>query len=349
MTTGKKYNSSGAFQYDLFRGQAADADGVPITRFKDLVLRNSGGDFYSTMLRDAFLQSLVMPVYDVLQAYRPCILFIDGEYWGLHNIRERYSEAYFAQHFHVKEKSLAILKYFGTDPDIVAGTEQDKQDFLDLGTYAAEHDLSVQAHYDYVAQRVDLDGLARYFAIQMYFDNDDFLANNVRVWRAKDPKSPYGDGKWRFALYDLDLAMLTEPTMDTPARVMDDDPKLPHYAYVDIFRELMRNDSFKALFLKTMYAFLDTVFEPEAACALLDDMVAAIEPEMREHCARWSLERGFIGKILERFGGSKTEDLYAKWQEAVTELRARVEARPQEMRDWLDDTFGADALKAENS
>ncbi|MCA9947681.1 MAG: CotH kinase family protein, partial [Anaerolineales bacterium] len=68
-------------EYDLFPGWKND-------EFERLILRNSGQDIYATMFRDAMAQSLVSHLSFDTQPYRPAIVFLNGEYWGVHNVRE---------------------------------------------------------------------------------------------------------------------------------------------------------------------------------------------------------------------------------------------------------------------
>jgi hypothetical protein len=72
---------------------------LPYREYNRLILRNSGQDFFSrsTMFRDGFMQTLVRDLNLDTQAYRPSVVFINGEYWGIMNIRERYDEDYLAR------------------------------------------------------------------------------------------------------------------------------------------------------------------------------------------------------------------------------------------------------------
>ena len=44
------------------------------------------------------------------QAFRPSILFINGEYWGIHNIREKLNEHYIASHYKIDPNSVNLIK-----------------------------------------------------------------------------------------------------------------------------------------------------------------------------------------------------------------------------------------------
>ena len=67
---------------------------LPITEFKSIVLRISGEDWFGNLFRDAMMQSLVKDRDMDIQAYRPAVIYINGEYWGIQNIREKMNEEY---------------------------------------------------------------------------------------------------------------------------------------------------------------------------------------------------------------------------------------------------------------
>jgi hypothetical protein len=64
----------------------------PVNQFKRFILRNSGNDWDMSVFRDAFMQHLAKNLHVDIQYYRPAILFINGEYWGIHNVRDRYNQ-----------------------------------------------------------------------------------------------------------------------------------------------------------------------------------------------------------------------------------------------------------------
>jgi hypothetical protein len=70
-----------------------------IGRFDTFLLRNGGNDWGNSLFRDALVTSLAAPTGLDLQASRPAAVFISGEYWGIHNLRDRIDEGYFFYHY----------------------------------------------------------------------------------------------------------------------------------------------------------------------------------------------------------------------------------------------------------
>ena len=89
------YDDVNRFEYNIFPG-LKDKNGKDITSFQRLILRNSGSDWLGTMFKDSVLQKMVSHLNGDIQAYRPSVVFIDGEFWGMYNIRERYDTRYYA-------------------------------------------------------------------------------------------------------------------------------------------------------------------------------------------------------------------------------------------------------------
>ena len=86
-----------------------------IDHFESFVLRSSGDDQVYTMFRDALSQMVLVEYMDVdIQAYRPAVLFLNGQYWGIHNIREKINEHYVAGNFGVDPDEVNLLEGNGS-------------------------------------------------------------------------------------------------------------------------------------------------------------------------------------------------------------------------------------------
>jgi hypothetical protein len=180
------------------------------------MLRTSGAkDTLLTMLRDVFGQSLVEDRAAAIQRGEPCALFLNGEYWGLYNLQERYSAAYFEEHYGIPEDNLVVLKDSRiedvTTTRVTVGLETDLKLYEDLLSYAQEADLSEETAYEKLSEMMDIQSFIDYFAAEMYIGNTDWPVNNVCIFRSRESggtsvheESSYEDGRWRWALYDTD-------------------------------------------------------------------------------------------------------------------------------------------------
>jgi len=276
----------------------------PLSSFRRLILRNSGGfnDWEFTYYRDAFIQSLVAPLPLETQAYRPAIHFVNGEYWGIINIRERQDRHYLSSHFDMDPDDVVILTTPLQQPlEVDTGVPEDLDDFLEVVAYAAANDLEEPLHYKWVDERVDLQNLAQYYALQVYVNNKDFPDNNNDLWRKRtdwDPQAPKGhDGRWRWLLYDFDYGF---GGWDFPrtGRALERVVHVPVGSYRrnsvlaspvnQLFRSLTLNSTrFRNQFINQMADQLNSVFVPDRVLALLEQFEEMVAPTRAEHNARW--------------------------------------------------------------
>ncbi|MCY1030760.1 CotH kinase family protein [Corallococcus sp. BB11-1] len=289
--------------------------GSSVTDFTRLLVRASGQDQGQARLRDCALQGLLAQTRLALQACRPTLVFLDGEYWGLHELRERYDEYYLASHHGVDRKKVVILE---RDGELDVGEDGDAQPYLELLDYVRTHDLAVPEHYAHVEARIDVEDFIDYQVAQLYLGNQDWPQNNVKFWRLRTgaPEAPHGkDGRWRWLVYDLDYALRPEPAFDSLGRVLED-PSLESSTV--LLRRLLQSPGFKARFVERFLWHLEHTFAPERVVAYVDAVAEQLAPEMPAHVARWLQPASVEG-----------------WRVNVEELRETARQRPAFMRQYL--------------
>ena len=191
--------------YDLFDGEnISEAEDEPIAKYDSFILRNGGNDSKFSRIRDPLIQGLVWGRNFITQAMTPCLVFIDGEFWGQYEITEKLTDDFIHDHFGIKKKNVVLMK----NEEVEEGTEEDGQEFAALRSWIRETDFSDGEAYRQLGEQVDLDGLAEYITVEFYICNWDFGDNNVACWRARetDPDNEWADGKWRFILYDTEYS-----------------------------------------------------------------------------------------------------------------------------------------------
>ncbi len=284
--------------------------GGPSQAYKRLIVRNSGNDFPTsvwrpdhtsrTMFRDAAIQRIVGHMHFDTQAYRPVILFINGEYWGVHNIRERYDKHYLHRRYGVDEDQLDIL----TGKDEVK--EGDNLHFRETIQYIENHGVVEDHHYQWVMTRMDTENFIDYQIANIFADNTDWPGNNIDFWRLRtatfDPSAPQGhDGRWRWLLFDMDFGFGLVPLGGGPAyahNTLDfatttegsSWPNPPWSTF--LLRSLLENEGFRHQFINRFADQLNTAFLPERTTSIIEEMQAAIAPEMAEHFTRWVYPEG---------------------------------------------------------
>jgi hypothetical protein len=320
------------FAHELFPGLRRRGDGAPLREFKNLRLRNGGNDWEYTLLRDGLAHRLAAPLGFDMLAWRPVAVFLNGEFWGVQDLREQQEAEQLEAHYGVPREDVVLLY---ADGAVEEGMPGDGAPFVALREFARTNDLAVPAHYAHVRAQADLDNFILYHAANVYFANADWPHNNLRVWRdragAPGPAAPPGrDGRWRWLLFDVDLGFghpwsggYGDPTL-AAATAPGGRPGIDAPWSTLLFRALLANPDFRRDFVNTTADLLNSHFREGRARAVLDGMAAELAPVMAEHLRRW------------RTMGGTTNG----WQENLRGLRAFAAQRPVFLRQHLVSHLG---------
>lgn len=186
-----------------------------VSKFDTLILRAAGNDWGQSIFRDAFSTTLGQYIGMDYQSSRPVVVFLTGEYWGIHNVRDRLSEGYFKHHHGLGDMDFTVLEIAGdnqTWPILDTGEPSLLADFEDILDKAYNNQFASPEGLAALAQRIDLDNFTDYQIINIWSGNTDWPGNNVLLWRSvaadnspgADPKN---DGRWRWILKDMDFSL----------------------------------------------------------------------------------------------------------------------------------------------
>jgi len=317
------------FSYSFF-------DNYPLNKFKRIILRNSGNDCVETMFRDAFIYQASKKLYSDIQEYQPTILFVNREYFGLYNIRERFDDKYFEIKYGIEVNDLDFLEKSG---EIKEG---DDQSYNSLIIYLENNSLTVKENYDYISTLIDINNFTDYFITEIFISDIDWPANNTVYWRKKtayDSIAPYGhDGRWRWLLKDLDYSFGYR--WDGLSYEFDDLSYVSNISSTDtnlnkatlIFRSLIKNDFYRNYFINRFSDILNTTYKSNLLISKINEIKEKIAPEMREHIERWSPQN-------EQFLSFHPVYSYYKWESNVDKMRTFAEYRPYWVRNHIQDRF----------
>ena len=270
-----------------------------IDTFKSFILRNSGNDIQYTMMRDAMMQRLVKNFDLDDQAYRPAVVYLNGEYWGLYNIREKLNEDYLASHHGINPKKVDLLQSSesGQDGLIVEG---DSLEYREIINFVSNHDMSVDANYQQIASKMDIENFILYQITEIYIYNRDWPHNNIKYWKAPDQNS-----KWRWMLYDLDFGfgLYDSEGYEFNALKWASEP----YGGLSwpgmLLRHLLENQTFRNRFINRYADALNTNFSETTVIQTIDEMAENIKDELQYHFQKWPRDRS------------------ATWEEDIERLR----------------------------
>lgn len=291
----RDYYGAGELEYPLFGDAGLDS-------YEAFILRCSGQDAFYARFRDVLLTSLVADQTTVaVQKYRPVVLYLNGQFWGVYFIREKANENYVAGNYNANVADVQITYFNGSD----------QSDYTALVNYAATHDLSVQEHYDYVCQRMDVDNYIDFWVAQMYIANMDI--DNIKFF-----KTP--DSKWMWLFYDTDLSF-SSPGYNTVTDYTNPRGTGSGSLSTKLINALLKNQAFREKFLRRFAWQINNIWSTENVTARVDELEALIQPEMQKDCDRWGYS-------------------YSGWQGSVAYLRKFPAERTPRIIVFLRDYFG---------
>ena len=267
--------------YPLFK------DKPDIQNIKSFVLRNSGSDWQYTMIRDALIHTIAKEIGNIdYLSYQPTVAFINGQYYGIYNLREKPNKSYIAANHHVSENALDLLKLNKKKSIALSG---DTQRYAKLMRYAQSHPAQDQQTYAYLSNNIDIDALINYNIVEQYVGNVDWPQNNMKYWRAKN-----SDSRWRWILVDTDMGFsLKLPDVPLTANVEHnpisrlDSPILDPNPEVILYRLLLSNPTFKNKFIAKYTTLLNTIFLPQNIDKKIKTLSDKIKPEISRHLSHW--------------------------------------------------------------
>jgi len=256
------------------------------SKFQSFTLRNSGNDWLKSQIKDAATTSLMHGTDLEYQSHRSVASYINGDYWGLYNIREKVNEHFIASKANVSVDNIDILT---NNSEIVYGTNED---YINLKNFISFNSLNVQSNYEYVKTQIDIDNFIIYNVIQLYGDNQDWPGNNIKYWKSDG-------GKWRWILYDTDFSFAGEwwawdvnnhYLRNTLNFVLSGNQtnwaNAPWATFM--LRNLIQNTEFRNKFVNRYADEINTRFLGSNVVQHFNDIYDRIIEEVPDHMQRWN-------------------------------------------------------------
>ncbi|PKP53948.1 MAG: hypothetical protein CVT92_01945 [Bacteroidetes bacterium HGW-Bacteroidetes-1] len=319
--------------YQLFPDKNTDI-------FKRFILRNSGNDWDMSIFRDAMLQSLARNLDVDHQFYRPAILFINGEYWGIHNVRERYDEHYIFAEYGIEEMEMTILE---NNSQHKFGNPSGTAHYNSMRSFVSTNNLAVDANFETLSTRMDIESFTDFQLAHILAMNTDWPGNNTLFWRYLrnnyDPNALNGrDGLWRWMLLDMDFGFGLNfnyvPGAGTGAShntlafaLANNGPGWPNPPWSTfLLRNMVKNENYKQHFINRFCDLLNTDFKESKVVAVIDSIKNMLQPEMLEHINRW-----------------RRPISLNEWTSNIQVMRSFAQQRPSFIRQFIKSQFNLDS------
>ena len=322
-----QFGYNGDIDHQIFPNKTRD-------EFQRIILKPGASDNYpfengGAHIRDAFVHTLSQKAGLKMdeRTWRPCVLYLNGQYWGVYEIREKVDDHDFTNYYADQDEyNLQYLKTWG-------GTWQEYgapnalTDWNALRNYIASNNMGNAANFTYVDGQLNWESLVDYFVINSYIVNQDWLNWNTSWWRGLNP---LGDKKrWRYTLWDMDASFghyinytgVPDVTANADPCNVENLPNPGGQGHTDILQKLINENPIVEQYYITRYIDLvNTYFSCTYMNQLLDSMLTEIIPEMPGHVARW--------------GGTM-----AGWNNNVQDLKDFIDARCLALEQGLIDCY----------
>lgn len=281
-------------------GMAYDLDGINLF----------GGIGDRTKMLDCMINSMSSDLECATRSYSPCQLFLNGEYWGMYYITERYRAPYFSNRYGVDGSNVISVK----NGIIELGKEKDLDSYSKLIDDSVRKDLSEDENYQEVLNHIDIESCLDYYALEIYIENTDWPNNNYAMWRTKNISEgdAYFDAKWRWIFYDANSGMM----LDNPQNDM-----IEYAAGKDeFFCSMMCNEEFRSSLEERLVHLANNTFSPDR----VDEFIDEYEDTMR--CP--------MAKDYQRYYGDNLDE------EDFINGCERVRSFFRERHDYIIETYG---------
>jgi len=276
--------------YQLIPG-AIRANGTPIGTYKSFMLRNGGNDTEQTKLYDVFIQNILSDRSFTTQAAVPCIVYINGEYWGFYNLQERYSDNHTEYKYGVNRNNVISFDNGALD-DGNAGEESYYWNIMSFSNMSMNDN-----NYAEFCKLFDIQNFAEYWAAQIYINNQDWPHNNFRLWRTRnvEPGNIYGDTKLRWQMFDTEYALgiYDGGGVRDPFQVITNNGSQNGR----LFEWLKENSDFRNRFINALMDLYNINFHPDKCIPELNRMADIYKPLMADYSERFSSWRSFDNNI----------------------------------------------------
>lgn len=263
----------------------------PYSSFKQVVLRNSGNDYNRLLYRDLLNARIARETNVDWLAGQPVLVFVNGAFQGLYNMRERTNTDLMESVHGVDPDNVdyldnnGFISYPGLFNELDEIREGTNDHFQQVFNYIIAGNAQTTSGYNQVKEWIDIDNFIDYFALQIYHTNWDWPHNNVRFWRPRT-----ANGKWRYIYFDTDFALnlfgegRTNYDINELQRVLN----TTNSSHALIFKKLMDVPEFKCAFMSRMEYLMQNVVSPQNYLAKMQELETEISAEIPRQFAKYT-------------------------------------------------------------
>lgn len=301
-----------------------------LKKFKAFSLRNFGNNSGDDYVRDRIGTQMTEGLGVDYQHGRYVIVYYNGKYYGIHDLRERNSEYYYETRYGLDPNDIDLLD---ANNDASAGSSTDYKAMVD---WLQGNELTSEANYNKIAEQVDVENYMNYMAAEMFVNNGDWPHNNMKKWRVASQK-----GKWKWFLYDVDFGFgagyntqnsnvfsYVTNASGTNGMGMGMMPGMGQQGgqqsggsiseHTILMIRLLGNEGFKKAFINRFCVLLSMNFAADRLVKQIDALQSQVQSEMSRDAEFWGYNAGSFSSNLEKiksFAQSRQQTIMSEMQQ----------------------------------
>ena len=271
------YGTGNSVQYPLIPEKGY------IQEYDAFYLRNGSNLWNNYPQKDATFMRMMRKSHVNSQAYSPVVVYVNGEYFGVYELREKANKHYFESNYGNNPDNLDLLSvsyFYGAG--ILRTVQGSDTGFYNMRNFVSTYDPNSPDYFEKCHQKIDLYSFVDYMAAENWFANVDWIYNNMKIFRTQST-----DNKWRFNLQDLELGLGI--WTDFSSNIFDflrynNQPN----PYWDIYNGLLQNTKFKNYFVNRYADLMNSTFQHNTYAPIVNEMYEQLIPEMPQQFERWT-------------------------------------------------------------
>ncbi len=255
--------------------------------FDKLILKNSMSCWNKTIFKDECTAKVCENLNFESLDSKPAIVFINGEYWGIQNIREYFDHYHIAEKYGLDKDSVNVVLHMSgiqSLPEHWGTDEGSNESHAALYDFLESHDLYDDANYQHVKTFLDIQSIIDYYCAEIYFNNKDWPRYNNKLWS-------YGaKGLWKQVLFDVDGGWGYLGVSNNILSCISETPGCYIQTQADgtfLFRKLIESQEFIDQFVERMACLMRNDFAPKRVNAIVADFKSQYINGVNEHIDRW--------------------------------------------------------------
>jgi hypothetical protein len=293
------------------------------TKYSNIYLRNGSNQYLVLPYKDACqVEMMAAQTNNYYSAWRPITVYINGGYFGLYELREKFDAEYFKTLDDADTDSLDILSLSAWGNGILRPVEGATEHFW--ADYQAFNTLDPTApdYWQQADQYIDLSWYTDYIIGESWMGNTDWPGNNIKIYRSNAT-----DFRWRFCLIDQELAMApnswTDCYLDHIAFMLSQSTDNP---YINIWLQSLQNEQYRHYFINRFADVMNTAYRNERLLDIENTFFDLTAIEMQKEFARWGDPNNIAGQMQSFYDNHQT-------------FRTQLAARTEQVRQHIQDNF----------